>query len=306
LFVGAIAMFAGAARAQDAPPESPPPAFVAPPPGYEPPTQYAQAAPGTPEPIADETAPTFLTLDRMDGTTRFGVQLGWDKLDARSVSDEFLTRHELYGQYVFPGQIGGIYGALSTSHLFDMNASDTTGVGNFDLGGFVMPTHSSELILRAGFGLPTGSDSGVGPAVNLITGYERLTDVLLTQGTYTTLRLSASTLQHKDSLFVRADAGFDLAIDKPAGASTSLFFRGNVALGVRVPGVDITLELVNVAAVDGTVSGGIENRFVHTAGFSLRTQGVDQFHLGTVFPLDDDARGDIWIISAGYQRAMNL
>src|SRR5204863_2441241 len=152
------------------------------------------------------------------------------------------------------------------------------------IGGFFLPTHSSELILRAGLGAPTGSASGQGPLANLLTGFERLTDLLLTQGNYTTLRLSASTVQHKDSLFLRADAGLDLAVDKPGGGgdTPSVFFRGNVAFGMRAPGVDITLELVNLAAVDGTVNGGIENRFLHTAGFSLRTQGEDQFHLGTV------------------------
>src|SRR5580765_3922554 len=92
--VGAVAL---PARAQDpsAPvvtpeTESPPPAFVAPPPGYEPPTQYAQgaalaAAPATPEPM-----PTLLTLDRMDPTSRVGIQIGFDKLDQTSISDRFV------------------------------------------------------------------------------------------------------------------------------------------------------------------------------------------------------------------------
>jgi hypothetical protein len=303
-FGSAIAAVAGAARAQDGPPESPPPAFVAPPPGYEPPTQYAQAGP--PAPVVEEAAPTFLTLDRMDATTRIGIQLGWDKLDDVELSEGFLTRHEIYGQYVFPGQVGGVYGTLATSHVFDLNSSDATGYGNLDIGGFFLPTHSSELILRAGLGAPTGSGGGNGSLANLLTGFERLTDLLLAQANYATFRLSASTVQRKDNLFLRADGGFDLVIDKPNGPAPSVWFRGNVAVGMRAPGVDITLELVNLAAVDGTVDGGIENRFFHTAGFSLRTQGEDQFHLGTVFPLDDDARGEIWIISAGYQRAMNL
>jgi len=304
-FAGALAATGGAAWAQDAPSESPPPAFVAPPPGYEPPTQYAQSAATTPAPFAEEAAPTFLTLDRMDGTTRIGLQLGWDKLDALRVSDGFLTRHEFYGQFVFPGRVGGVYFGLATSHFFFLNGPDATGVGNLDVGGFVLPTHSSELILRAGFGVPTGSSGGEELFANFNTAYERLTDILLIQGSYTTLRLSASTVQHKDNLFVRADLGFDLAIDGTPPGGPSAWVRGNAAVGVRVPGVDFTIELANVGALNGT-GGSIESRFAHSAGFSVRTQGEDQFHVGTVFPLDEGARGNVWIVSAGYQRAIGL
>ena len=71
-------------------------------------------------------------------------------------------------------------------------------------------------------------------------------------------------------------------------------------------GVDITLELVNIGALNGNVTGGITNRFFHTAGVSLRTQGENQLHIGSVFPLDSEFRGNIWIISLGYQRAMSI
>ena len=74
--------------------------------------------------------------------------------------------------------------------------------------------------------------------------------------------------------------------------------------GVRAGGVDLSAELVNIGALDGSVPGGVAGRFMHTAGLGLRTQGTNQFHLGTVFPLDAGARGQIWILSAGYQRAM--
>jgi len=114
------------ARAQDAPPESPPPAFVAPPPGYEPPTQYAQGAPPAAAPATPgEAAPTFLTLDRLDGTTRVGLQMGWDKIDRVKLSDGFVTRYEPYGQYVFPNQAVGIYGQIPIAHLFNFNGSDS-------------------------------------------------------------------------------------------------------------------------------------------------------------------------------------
>ncbi|HEY7374769.1 MAG TPA: hypothetical protein VIF57_21570 [Polyangia bacterium] len=306
-----IATAATRASAQDspeAPPESPPPAFVPPPPGYEPPTQYAQASTPAAAPASAEIAPTFLTLDRMDGTTRFGIQMGWDKIDDTSISDGFVMRYELYGQYLFPNKVVGVYGQLPISHAFNFNGNDATGMGNIEMGGFFLPTHSSELILRGGLAMSTASDSNNNEILsNVYSTYERLTDLMLIAPQYTTLRLSASTLQQRDTLFFRADLGFDLAIDKPDGATTSVWFRGNVALGVRATGVDITAELINIAAVNGGGdNASLSDRFFHTLGFSLRSQGENQFHLGTVFPLDRDARGEIWIISVGYQRAVSL
>ena len=141
---------------------------------------------------------------------------------------------------------------------------------------------------------------------NISTFYERLTDFVVVVPNYTSLRLSASTVQQSGIGFVRADGGFDLVIDRPstAGDSPSVFFRANVAAGVRTSGADLAVELVNLAAVNGDVSGGASERFIHTAAIGARTQGENQFHLGMVFPLDDDVRGDIWIISFGYTRTM--
>jgi hypothetical protein len=307
-FAGGVAAAAPAAWAQgdqSAPPEAPPPAFVAPPPGYEPPTQYAQAGAPAAAAVA-EAAPTFMTLDRMDGTARLGIQVGWDKIDDTNLSDGFLMRYEPYGQYVFPNRVVGIYGHIPISHAFNFNSADATGIGNIDLGGFFMPMQNNQLILRAGLALSTASDNGNDEFANIATTYERLTDLLQVAPNYTTLRLSASTVQQWDSVFFRADVGFDLAVDKPGTATTSIYFRGNAALGVRATGVDVMLELVNLAAANGNVNGGIEGRFIHTAGVGVRTQGEHQFHAGAVFPLDDNVRGEIWIISLGYQLAMNI
>jgi hypothetical protein len=272
------------------------------PPGYEPPTQYAQAAP--PAPIAAEAPPTFLTLDRMDAASRIGIQVGWDKVDDISLSDAFFMRYEPYGQYVFPNRMAAIYGQVPITHMFNFSGPDGTGIGNIELGGFFMPMQSSEVILRAGLAMSTATDSGNGLAANAFSLYERLTDFIQIVPRYTTFRLSASTLQQRDMLFFRADAGFDLAVDKPNTATASVFFRGNLALGVRATGVDVTLELVNWAFVNGDVNGGIEGRFQHTAGVSLRSQGENQMHIGAVFPLDQVARGEVWIVSVGYQRAV--
>jgi len=251
--------------------------------------------------------PSFLTLDRMDEASRFGIQVGFDKIDRVGLSDGFITRAEIYGQYVFPESLGGVYLHVPFGHYFNFDGSDHTSMGNVDLGGFILPTHGSDLILRVGLVLPTASDDDARVVTNVIGGYERLTDLLLVPNDHATIRVSASTLQERGALFFRGDFGFDLVMDKPssAGDAPSVYVRANLAGGVHVDPVDLTLELVNWGALNGDVSGGIENRFLHTLAAGLSTRGTDQFRLGTVFPLDKEVRGEIWIVSLGYQHATN-
>ena len=60
---------------------------------------------------------------------------------------------------------------------------------------------------------------------------------------------------------------------------------------------------MNLIAFNGTsVPSGLTNHFFHTLALSVRTPGVDQFHFGVVFPLDNSFRGDAWVIALGYQR----
>jgi hypothetical protein len=290
-----------AARA-DEPPEGPPPAFVAPPPGYEP-GQPGGVVGGTPEPL-----PGFMTLDRMDSQTRVGIQVGWDKIDALKLTDGFAMRFEPYGQFLLPGRPIGLYGHIPIAHFFNFNDADATGIGNLELGGFFLPMHNSDVIVRAGVALSTASDSGIAEIeANAFTVFERLTDFLLIAPNYTTGRLSVSTLQRNGDFFFRADGGFDLVLDKPAAPANtpSIFFRANIGGGIRIQEVDLTAELVNFASVNGSTESGITNRFLHTLAVGVRTLGENQIHVGTVFPLDEISRGDVWIISLGYQRVVN-
>jgi hypothetical protein len=255
-----------------------------------------------------DAPPSTITLDRVDETTRLGVQVGFDKLDAVKLSDGFAMRYELYGQTLLSNKTVGLYGALAAAHLFNFESSgaEYTALSNLDVGAFFLPTHRSDLVFRVGLVLPTASETTEREETNGFTRYERLTDAVLLDANYTFLRFSVSTVQESGRAFFRGDLGFDLAIDKPGGAGTpSVFGRGNAAAGVRLNGVDLALELVNFGALDGTVPGGITSRFFHTLAVGLRTRGADQFHLGTVFPLDDSTRGKIWIVSLGYQHATN-
>jgi hypothetical protein len=119
---------------------------------------------------------------------------------------------------------------------------------------------------------------------------------------FTVLRLSLSTLQQSGAAFFRADIGADVAVDTPEGDQDSAFGRVNLAVGLRASAVDVMLELVNHANLDGDYD--LEQRFIHTAAFGLRTRGHNQLHLGMVFPLDEGVRGDLWIVSLGFQHVI--
>jgi len=288
-------------------PETPPPSFIAPPPGYEPPPQFQPGDATTPPPPRyEEPLPGFMTLDRMDASSRVGAQAGWHKIDDISLSDAFIVRLEPYGQFILPNRAVGLYGHVPLVHRFDFGADDATSLGNLELGGFYLPFRSSELIIRGGIAVPTGSDSAPRASANLQSGFERLTDFVLIGPSYTSLRLSASTVRRWDVIFLRADAGLDFVLNKPGTSAnaTSVFGRANVAVCARLSGVDLGFELVNLVAFNGSsVPSGLTNHLLHTAAISVRSPGEDQFHLGFIFPLDQETRGDAWIISLGYQRA---
>ena len=300
------------AWADEPPPELPPATFGAPPPDHQPgSSEYVPPKEGEPARVAarvDDELPGFITLDRMGTGSQAGIQVGVDKIDdAAFTGGGYALRFNPYGQYMFPGRPAGVYGQWSIAHSF-LDAADGTGVGNLELGGVYLPLGDARLILRGGVALPTASSDDL-PAVvaNAITAYERITDYVLFPGEYTSLRLSASTVQRMDTFFFRADGGFDFVISRPGAASgqPSVLFRANVAGGIRASGVDFTVELANIAAVNGDNIDSISERFIHTAAIGLRTQGEDQFYFGGVFPLDDNQRGDLWILSLGYMRAFN-
>ena len=313
VFFAAASTAAAPARALAAEPEVPPATFVPASPDHQPGSSQPVYG-STPEPVpagGDDELPAFLTLDRTGMTAHAGIQVGFSKLDEASLSDDgFFTRFNPYGQYMFPNRQVGIYGQIPISHAFAFGgAADTTGIGNLEMGGIYLPLGDSRLILRGGLALPTGSslDNIEDVITNTITAYERITDYVLIAPEYTTLRLSASTIRQMDMFFLRVDGGFDLVFSRPAATedAPSAFFRANVAGGIRTTDVDFTLELANIAALNGEDVDGITERFIHTAAIGARTRGENQFYGGAVFLLDEDSRGEIWILSLGYMRPFN-
>lgn len=235
-----------------------------------------------------------MTMDRMDATARFGLQLGFLKLDGVDLDEGFILRPEIYGQTLLPGSLLGVYGQIPFTWLVDFDGDDRLGNGNLELGGFYLLGGSANIILRGGLSIDMASDD-VDAVLNGISTWERLTDTVGIIPNTTALRLSASTVRQLDVLFYRVDFGFDFLLDSPADEYT--FLRANIAVGARLPSVDLTAELVNLAGLGGDES--LANKFFHTLALGLRTRGQTQFHLGMVFPLDEEIRGDVWIVSMG-------
>lgn len=249
----------------------------------------------------DDVPPGTLTLDRMDSATRVGIQVGFDKIDQMDLADGFVMRFEPHGQYVLPGRGIGMYAQLPIAHGFAFDGPDATGMGNIEAGAFFLPFHDSTLVLRTGLAFGSASSSGDEAVVNLLSAFERLTDLMLVAPEYTTLRLSGSTVQQSGMAFLRIDLGLDVALDKPTAGDSS-FLRANIAGGLRTPTVDLSAELVTIGDLDP--DGSLSRKFMHTLAAGLRTRGPHQFYAGMVFPLDDDARGEVWIVSLGYQHTM--
>jgi hypothetical protein len=201
----------------------------------------------------------------------------------------------------------GLYGQRPISRVFvsdEAGGGSATGVGNLDAGVYGLPLGGNDLILRAGLMLGIASDSGDARDANIITAYERVTDLLLAAPNTTMLRLSASTVQQRDGLFFRGDVGLDLVIAQDGNSGRDLFGHLNVAGGVRLPAVDLSVKLATFGVLDGPEAPSISDRFVHTGALALHSRGADQLHAAFVLPLDEMLRGELWILALGYQHAM--
>ena len=77
-----------------------------------------------------------------------------------------------------------------------------------------------------------------------------------------------------------------------------------MAGGVRLPAADLAVELATYGVLDGPEAPSISDRFIHTGALALRSRGPHQLHAAFILPLDEQLRGELWIFSVGYQRAM--
>lgn len=244
---------------------------------------------------AQEADPGFVTLDRMDGASRVGIQLGVTSPDEQE--DVWFLRTEFYGQVVLPGRPFGIYGMLPLSRAVIEDEDDEGASGNIEVGGFYLGRQGSlDLVVRGGLSLGTADDDLLGFFVNLGSTFDRIGDFAAIVPDTTWLRLSGSGLWRSGSAFGRLDLGFDLPVESE---DDDILMRLSAGAGATSGSVAFTAELVNFGNV--TEDDDLEDRFLHTLALSVRTTGQHQVHAAFVLPLDEDLRGELWVFSFGYQ-----
>ena len=250
-----------------------------------------------------QRAPDTATLDRGDGISKVGVDLGLTLLDG-PLYDGAL-RIEPYGQYVHTSGVG-VYGAIPITASFGdeddliFGDQDDVAAGNLDLGLlYVLDGPTLSWVFRGGVALPTADDEIDGVLTNLAGVWPRLTDRALAQRDATYVRLAVSPLVHAQTLFLRADVGVDIGIaDDEVDADELL--RLNLAAGVDVGVVALSFELATLAAFDDVDD---DEDWVHTLAFAARfmTEALEPF-LAIGVPLDESVRDGVDLfVSAGIQ-----
>lgn len=255
-----------------------------------------------------QRAPDMATLDRGDGISKIGLDLGFSFLEFPPY--ESALRLELHGQYVTRSGFG-IYGALPFAMSFgaasdaedpdppDLLPNNATAFGNLEVGGLYIATMSPRfsLVFRGGLALPTASSGRDASATLYSATYPRLTDVALASDAWY-LRLAVSPLLYANKLFFRADIGFDIGFDDSDGfGDENELFRFNVGGGVDLGVVALSLELVNLATLDEFAGG---EDFIHTLAFTVRFMGEAlQPFLTVGTPLDESRRDQATMFVAG-------
>jgi hypothetical protein len=251
-------------------------------------------------PALAQRAPDMATLDRGDGISKLGVDVGFTSL--RDPPYDAALRLELYGQFLTRSGFG-LYGAFPVTRSFGgegepqppdgPEAYNRTSLSDLDAGMlYVIESGILSWVFRAGIALPTSTD-GRDPFLTRYYGSApRMTDLALAAGDWH-VRLSISPLIHVDRLFVRADIGFDI----DAGSDDYHYLRLNLGAGVDLGPLALSLELANTGTF-GDLDR--EEDFFHTVAFTLRFMGKQlQPFLSVGSPIDDYRRDDVAFFLAG-------
>ncbi|HKE13990.1 MAG TPA: hypothetical protein VKB80_03920 [Kofleriaceae bacterium] len=255
-------------------------------------------------------APTFATMDRQDGSSFIGAQLGFTfldqvALDGPDAPDATGLRLDLYGQYVSRSRLG-VYAALPLSHVILEDFEDESAIGNVEAGAIyiVRTGPGTELVLHGGITLPT-ADDGPGADIskvvtNFISTWPRLTDIAHAWPHALWVRLGVSPIIQRGYLILRADAGVDAALSSDDDFDDpSAIVRLNVGGGVDTGRVAVLGELVTLANAEDEAGEDL----VHTLALSARFRaGGIEPGLAIGVPLDDSVRDfiDLFVI-AGLQ-----
>lgn len=242
-----------------------------------------------------QRAPDMATLDRGDGISKIGLDIGFTSLTDPAPYSGAL-RFELYGQYVMRTGLG-FYGALPISRSFGGEGppepSNATSLGNLDAGLlYVIDSDVVSWVLRGGVLLPTSSSGFDEALTRYFAAPPRLTDLAMASSDWH-VRLAISPLYHANRVFLRGDIGFDLDV----GDDDYHYLRLNIGAGYDFGVVALSLELVNTAAFGDLVR---DEDFFHALAVTVRFMG-EQFQpfISIGSPLDEYRRDAVRLFLAG-------
>jgi hypothetical protein len=243
-------------------------------------------------PVDAAHSPGFVTMDRMDGTSRAGGEVSYMFPDHNGSNDVTAMRFEGHVQYVSPSGLG-FYAQVPLAYVSEGNQSDTP-LGDLEVGGVFVPPQlvkpNGAVVLRLGVTLPTGGNSAIDAATSDIVSATRINDVydLLPEGV--SIRAGMSYLYRSGNVFGRIDGGLDVNHSVTGNASVHSVMRLNAGLGVDLGKVAIMGELVNLDDLGSNNAALSGPKWINTAAVSMRIfSGGVQPYVAAVIPLDDDA-----------------
>lgn len=238
---------------------------------------------------AQRSAPLPISMDRVSGEPRLGVELGLVSVDTGPLGDDFFAgRFDVSGHFVSPRGVGG-YGSIVGAMTLGAQ-DDESAVQGLELGGlFRLDSASAQWWLRGGLVLGTADDDLPGVIANYASFPARLTDLIKVVPDTTWLRASATPIFRTGDVTFRFDLGLDVPIDDGAGIDSDPILRANAGLGFTSGRTALLVELINSGDLGDNGNDGDD--FVHTLSFGARFLGGQaEPHIALGVPLDDGVR----------------
>jgi len=235
----------------------------------------------------------FTLTDRVDGTSGGDVQLGLTYFSETDQLYGFKTNAFAQG---FSKSGVGFYGNMPFSAAFTTagDGDSVFGLGNLDAGAaYARRAGQAAFVFRGGLTAPTASSGDEGVTANIINGFGRVSDLALIVPKVSYARVSASGVLFAGNAFARADLGFDVPVwhgEEVSETNTLTHVTLGVGTSLQPGGTSFTAEF-------STVSGNEHSTSTMAIGVGFEGGA----YLSLVTPLDDEARGEVAVLSLGFR-----
>jgi hypothetical protein len=252
------------------------------------------AQPTTELAAPDPTAgPGFVVIDKLDASSRAGVQLSYIGLKGDIPDKPTLLRVAAHARYVDKALGLGGYVQVPFAYASAVgNTSSTTDLGDLEIGGIFAPRLSVPgfgLVLHAGVTLPTG-ETGDAALLGTLASFLALPDLYNSLPGGTTIKLGMSPMVHRGVGFARLDLGLDWNLDAKNGR-IGKGIHYNAGVGLDLGQFVVMLESENLSVLDETSATGTTNTGITLNALALSarlTNGAVSPYIAVVVPLDSD------------------